>query len=83
MDQHLCDLVLLNTWVQAIVAILISIIIAFQHDIEIMKIKFTFWILLIITLSLLLTDNNIGLVYLMMAMTLISFNMSLNNSSAH
>jgi hypothetical protein len=74
---HMLESVFNNKYSQIGIAAVISILLAFQKQIVLFEKKITFFILLSITVALVMTEarTNPGLVLLMMAMTVISFNL--------
>lgn len=72
-----------NTWVKASVAVGLSLLLAFEHDLHIFAQKQMFLILLMITVALIFTEftETPGLVLLMVALTMVSFSLAINNPS--
>jgi len=68
------DFIFENIYYKLCIAIVISLIITFSHEIKILK---EYWILIIITFICLLSfsTGDIGIILLMIALTLITFNL--------
>lgn len=82
-NNDLLAVFLQNKKIRWIIAILLCLLLAFEHKIHIFQLPLTFFILLGMTLAMVLVelDTNPGFVYLLLAMTVISFNLITNHAT--
>lgn len=75
-----------SNYVKYTIAILLTLLLAFEHEVHVFSKPITFWSLLSLTIALITTElfHSPGFILLMLALTVISYNMStskLNKSS--
>ena len=72
-----------NKWVQSAIAVGLCLLLAFEHELHVFSRRESFWILLIITVAMTMTEfsENAGLVLLMVALTTLSFNLVVNKET--
>lgn len=82
--MDLFNMVYGNKWVQTAIAFGLCLLLAFEQDLHVFSRRETFWILLVITVAMALTElsEKPGLVFLMMALTTISFNLVVNKEGS-
>ncbi len=81
------DMLYKSNAVKYTIAVLLALLLAFEHDVHIFSEPITFWVLLVITVAMTFTEliDSPGLILLMTALTVISFNLSVSRitSSEH
>ena len=75
-----------SIYVKYTIAVLLTLLLAFEHEVHVFSKPITFWILLFLTIALITTElfHSPGFILLMLGLTVISYNMStskLNKSS--